>query len=165
VNELEKFALSAEQETWLHRKLKRPGTAQIYRRATAILAVHNGRSPHEVAAVLGVTRQTVYNWLGCCDPNRPDLFLDDAPRAGRPGIGVGALDLLLKRALQLSPGEFGYECPRWTSALLRQHVVKSQGPDVSGETIRRRVRRLGFFWRNGAYVRRSKSEFADSVQV
>ncbi len=155
--------LAEEHKTWLRGKLRNPGSAQVYRRVAALLAVHKGRSPNEVAEVLGVTRQTVYNWLNSYDPNQPGVGLEDAPRPGRPGIGVGEMELLLDQALQKSPRDFGYDSNRWTTALLRKHVINLQGPGVSDETVRRRLRRLGYSWVEGCYVRPRVMEPAQAV--
>jgi transposase len=131
---------------------------QVFRRAAALLAVHAGRSVHEVASVLGVTGQTIHNWLNCCDTDGPDLNLKDAPRAGRPSIGAGELDQLLEQTLGVSPVEFGYAAAQWTCPLLREHVLWLHGPGVSGETIRRRLRRLGYGWKGRRYVRKRPME-------
>ena len=126
---------------------------QVYRRSAALLAVHEGRAVNEVASVLGVTRQTIYNWLNHCVPNRPELNLDDAPRPGRPSIGNGTLDQLLERVLQKSPEELGHDSAGWSTPLLRAQVLVEKGPAVSEETIRRRVHRLGYHWSGRRYVR------------
>jgi len=156
---LKKFALSADQATRVRAELKQPGSVQSFRRATALLAVHQGLSVNIVASVLGVTRQTIYNWLDCCDADRSVLNLEDAPRAGRPSIRLGELDLLLDRALLKSPVDFGCVSPSWTTALLRQHVISEHGPAVSEETIRRRLRRLGYRRSGGRYLRKRQPEF------
>jgi transposase len=155
---LKNFVLSADQETRVRCELKQPGSVQAFRRATALLAVHQGRPVNLVASVLGVTRQTIYNWLECCDAARPVLNLEDAPRAGRPSIGLGKLDLLLDLALQKSPGDFGCVSSCWTTARLRLHVISEHGPVVSEETIRRRLRRLGYHWSDGRYIRKYPPE-------
>ena len=150
--------LSLEQQNWLRCQLRQPANAQVYRRAAALLALHEGRSPTEVAAVLGVTRQTIYNWLSSRAQGEPDLNLEDAPRAGRPSLCAGELELLLVRTLQSCPTEFGHAATHWTAPLLREHLSLSGRPDVSEETIRRRLRRLGYNWTAGRYVRQLEPE-------
>jgi len=151
------FILSPEQQYRLRCQLRQPANAQVYRRAAALLALHQGRSANEVAAVLGVTRQTVYNWLSSRGQGEPDLNLEDAPRPGRPSLWTVELDLLLHQALQKCPSEFGHAAAHWTAPLLREHLGLFQCPDVSEETVRRRVRRLGYTWTSGRYVRQLES--------
>jgi transposase len=150
--------LSLEQQNRLRCEIRQPANAHVYRRAAALLALNEGRSATEVAAVLGVTRQTVYNWLSSRGPGKPDLNLEDAPRAGRPSLCAGELELLLVQALQRRPNEFGHAATRWTAPLLREHLILSRRPGVSEETIRRRLRRLGYTWTDGRYVRQLESE-------
>jgi transposase len=147
------FTLSLEQQSRLRCQLRQPANAQVYRRAAALLALHDGRSANEVAAVLGVTRQTVYNWLSCRGQGNQDLNLEDAPRAGRPSLWTVELDELLQQALQKCPNDFGHAAAHWTAPLLREHLGLFQCPEVSEETVRRRVRRLGYNWTGGRYVR------------
>jgi transposase len=61
-------------------------SVQAYRRAAALLGVHQGRPVSQVAAVLGVTRQSVYNWVKTYGGVTEGLELEDAPRSGRPRV-------------------------------------------------------------------------------
>jgi transposase len=155
---LKGLILSLEQQNRLRCQLRQPANAQVYRRAAALLALHQGRSATEVAAVLGVTRQTIYNWLRSRRPGGHELNLEDAPRAGRPTLCTGEMELFLVQALQTSPNEFGHTAAHWTAPLLREHLILSGRPGVSEETIRRTLRRLGYNWTDGRYVRQLESE-------
>ena len=157
------LVLSLEQQDRLRCRLRQPANAHVYRRAAALLALHEGRSAAEVAAVLGVTRQTIYNWLSSRGPGKHDLNLEDAPRAGRPSLCAGELELLLVQALQRCPNDFGHAAPHWTAPLLREHLILSRRPGVSEETIRRRLRRLGYNWTDGRYVRQLEPERDQTV--
>ena len=160
---MKNLILSPEQRNRLRGQLRQPANAQVYRRAAALLALSEGRPATEVAAVLGVTRQTIYNWLTSRAPGKHDLKLEDAPRSGRPRLCAGELELALAEALQRCPTEFGHAAPHWTAPLLREHLVLSQRPGVSEETIRRRLRRLGYNWSDGRYVRQLESELDKTV--
>jgi transposase len=149
--------LTLEQQSRLRCQLRQPANAHVYRRAAALLALHDGRSASEVAAVLGVTRQTIYNWLSSRGPGEHDLNLEDAPRAGRPSLCTGELERLLAQALQSPPNQFGRAAIHWTAPLLRQHLILLERPGVSEETIRRTLRRLGYNWTDGRYVRQLES--------
>jgi transposase len=152
------FILSLEQQKRLRCELRQPTNAHVYRRAAALLALHEGRLAREVSALLGVTRQTIYNWMSCRGEGEQDLNLEDAPRTGRPSLWNGELDLLLEQTLQRSPRQLGYVATEWTAPLLRKQFSLLQRPDVSGETIRRRLRRLGYNWTEGRYTRQLDSK-------
>ena len=152
------FILSQEQQKRLRCELRQPTNAHVYRRAAALLALYEGRLVREVAALLGVTRQTIYNWLSCCGEGEQDLNLEDAPRTGRPSLWTGELDLLLEQTLQRSPRELGCNATQWTAPLLQKRFSLSQCRNVSEETIRRRLRGLGYSWTDGRYRRQLDSK-------
>jgi len=154
---MQNLMLSLDQQTRLRCELKKPANTHVYRRAVALLAIHEGHSPREVAAVLGVTRQTIYNWLSCRGPGQRDLNLHDAPRAGRPSLWTGDLDRLLEQTLRSSPLEFDYAATQWSAPLLRERLSLFPCPSVSDETIRRRLRHLGYRWTDGRYFKPVKS--------
>lgn len=155
-----RFSLTAEQERRLQMELRESGNVQAYRRAAALLAAHQGRAVREVAALLGVTRQTIYNWLSAYGALLDGVSLQDAPRSGRPSLWAGDLDRVVEEALQ--PFGVGRDGPgiRWTAPLLQEHIASRSGKRFSGETVRRQLRRLGYSWRRGRYVRRPEPSIA-----
>lgn len=60
---MDEFALTARGRKQLERTLHRTCDARVYRRTLAILEVGRGESVADVARMLGVSRQSVYNWL------------------------------------------------------------------------------------------------------
>src|SRR6266478_1996524 len=68
----------------LQKQLKHAQDASLYRRTLAILEIDQGKPVAAVAEALGVTRQTVYNWLGSYGETYDPLALVDAARSGRP---------------------------------------------------------------------------------
>ncbi len=160
---MRRLTLTAEQEQRLQMELRENANVPAYRRAAALLAVHQGRPVSDVAAVLGVTRQTVYNWLSAYGDFHEDLCLEDAPRSGRPSLWAGELDRVIEEALQaFGVGPEGPDI-RWTAPLLQEHLASRSGKRFSGETVRRQLRRLGYSWKRGRYVRRPESSFAAPV--
>ena len=57
------FRLSAAQRHELRAVLHGPPATPRYRRAVALLALDAGRLVTEVADLLGVSRQTIHNWV------------------------------------------------------------------------------------------------------
>jgi transposase len=150
--------LTAEQEARLQAELRDSGSVQVYRRAAALLAAHQGRSAGQVASLLGVTRQTVYNWLNTYAKDERGFDLADAPRSGRPSVWTKETEQLLQEALSRPPKETGRNEARWTTAGLQELLASSNRIVVSGETLRRRLRRLGYVWKRGRYVLTSKPQ-------
>ena len=158
------FILSEEQSAGLRRQLKQSQSSSVYRRATALLAVNQGTAVSNVASLLGVTRQTVYNWMAAYSGNKTDKNLHDAPRSGRPRLLTEAIDARIVHALAFSPENFGYRSNRWSAATLRSHVGSLLPCEVSDETFRRRLRHIGYTWKDGHYVRQAEANMTAEFQ-
>jgi transposase len=118
-----------------------------------LLAVHQGLPVSSVAKLFGVTRQSVYNWIAIYGTVKNELDLKDAPRSGRPPLWASELDWVVTDALNRSPKSYGYTAEEWTAGILRLHIFASQKQWFSSETVRRRLRQLGYLWKGGRYFR------------
>ena len=92
------LSLSEKQTEKLRAEMTRGKSGNVYRRAAALLAAHQGFPISDIASLLGVTRQTVYNWIETYSPEgrRPDL--NDAPRSGRPSLWTKEIDDFVVKA-------------------------------------------------------------------
>src|SRR3954467_11428018 len=146
------FHLTAKQRFRLRETRNGTDDADILRRSLAILQLDQGASVAAVAAQLGVTRQTIYNWL--------DRYLRaPTPRALRDHRGHAhvtawdeALLAVLLSALQRPPVQWGYRDQEWTVPLLRQHLTRWDGRRWSETTLRRQLHRSGYVWKRPRYV-------------
>jgi DNA-binding phage protein len=57
------FTLTGWQRRRLERQLREAGGAHVYRRTAALLDLARGRPAAAVARTLGVSRQSIYNWV------------------------------------------------------------------------------------------------------
>src|SRR3954447_24845971 len=101
------FHLTPQQRYRLRRVRDRADDADTFRRTLALLQLDQGLSVATVAAELGATRQSVYNWLD-------RYLLAPTPRALRDARGHGHVsawddDLLpvLRSALKRPPRDWG----------------------------------------------------------
>jgi len=159
------LTLSERQAEKLRAEMTRGKSSHVYRRAAALLAAHQGFSVSNIASLLGVTRQTVYNWIETYSPEGKRQNLNDAPRSGRPSLWTKENDELVTRALASSPQSLGCAAGQWNAATLRRHLELALGRAVCDETLRRRLRRLGYRWQNGQYVRGSDSGLNQPMKV
>jgi transposase len=146
------FHLTAQQRFRLRRTRDTTDDADILRRNLALLQLDQGRSVATIATELGVTRQSVYNWLH-------RYLRAPTPRALREARGHGHVsawddDLLavLRSALERPPGDWGYRDREWTVGLLQQHLARWDGRSWSQRTVRRQVHHLGYVWKRPRYV-------------
>src|SRR5947209_5118319 len=144
--------LTAWQRRKLRTQLRRADEASYYRRLSALLELDRGRSVAEVAALLRVTRQSVYNWAralaACPDP----AVLQDRYGVGRPRLWTEALQALLRTGLERRPYELGYAGMNWTVPLLREYLHHEGGRWLSDDSIRRELDRLGYVGKRFRYV-------------
>lgn len=144
--------LTSLQRRKLRTQLHRAKDASYYRRLLAILELDRDKTVAEVAALLRVTPQSVYNWAhafaACPDP----AILHDHYGIGRPSIWSEDLRTLLRDSLKLRPDELGYLGVNWTIPLLQEHLYLHGGRWLSDDTIRRQLDGLGYVWKRFRYV-------------
>src|SRR5947208_16436158 len=111
---MSEFRLTPAQRHDLRAWLGSTPDVSASRRAVALLALDEGRSLTQAAELLGVSRQSVYNWAQaysrCPDP---DALLSHYG-GGRPGAWTPDLCRLLGDALRRRPHRLGYPGTSWT---------------------------------------------------
>ncbi len=141
--------LSAREQGDLEALLQDP-SAREPRRAQALLWLAQGFPVECIADLLGVSRQTVYNWASRF-ANRPGADprqrVADAPRSGRPPTALGIIEPLLAEALDWDPRDLGYRAVSWTNRLLRRFLWEVHELAVSRRSVSRAPDRLGVAWK------------------
>lgn len=142
--------------TWWQRhrlgeQLKGTQDAHLYRRTLALLEASRGQSIAQVAATLGVTRQSVYNWIASYVPAHDLHALQDKPRSGRPSFWTEDHQAVLRWLMDHTPDEFGYFAGDWTVPLLQEQWKHGTGLRLSPEIVRRGLQEVGYVWKRGRY--------------
>jgi transposase len=106
----------------------------------------------EIAGLLAVTRQRVYNWVQAyvrkSDPNA----LQDVARPGRPRLWTQQRQTLLRSLLETSPDRLGYFGVNGTVPLLQAQSEHTIGQRLSEHTIRGEWARRHYVWKRYRYV-------------
>ena len=149
---MSRLNLTSWQRQRLCQQLATAHDTRLYRRTLAVLEFDRGRAAGDIARMLGVTRQSVYNWVGAySQAHRPAALADEA-REGRPPL-LGEDDRALLRALLAdSPQDLGYPHTGWTVPLLQEVYESGLGRRHSADTFRRALRRMGYVWKRPRYV-------------
>jgi transposase len=124
-------------------------------RAQALLWIAEGFEVAEVAELMHVTRQTVYNGLSRFQERvERDLRarLLDAPRLGRPRAADGTVDELVAAVIDGDPRQFGSHATVWTASLLSRYLREHHAITVSDRTVSRAIDRLGLRWKRPRHV-------------
>jgi transposase len=144
--------LTSGQRRRLQRQLGETQDVSLYRRTLAVLEFEHGRSAADIARMLGMTRQSVSNWVAAyrraCDPSA----LEDHPGRGRLPLLDEEDDHLLQALLARSPQDLGYPHNNWTVPLLQEVLQHALGYLVSDDTIRRVLHRLHYVFKRPRYV-------------
>jgi transposase len=149
---MRELRLTAVQRRWLQAARKAPPSTGSYCRAAALLALDEGQSVGSVAELLGVSRQSVYNWTRAfVQSPRPETLSDDFG-GGCPTLWTEEARALLGQCFRHRPEELGYTGMNWTVTLLRTCLLDRTGLQLSGDRIRRQLQRLGYVWKRFRFV-------------
>jgi transposase len=153
--------LSTRQRTELETFMLHTPSAKERCRAQAVLWLDEGETADQVAELLHVSRQTVYNWAerylqrqGLDISSR----LADAPRPGRPPTALGIIDPLIAEVIDTDPRNLGYHSTVWTAPLLGEYLKQVHGIEVSRKSISLAIARLRFRWKRPRHHLAQRSE-------
>lgn len=137
--------------SWQRRRLRRQLTetldARLFRRTLAVLEFDYGRSVADLARMLGVTRQSVYNWIETYTQDHDPAALQDEPGRGRhPSLDEDEQHLL-EALLAVAPQDLGYPHVSWTIPLLQDLLEIATERRLSEDTLRRVLHQLDYVWK------------------
>jgi transposase len=144
--------LTPAQMQQLERQLLQTDDVRFYRRTLAVLMWGRGSSVTEIASLLDVRRQSVYNWLATYTSSSDPNHLRDAMRSGRPRRWTSQTEALLADTIGMPPDQLGYLAVNWTVPLLQDHLERESSIRFSDDTIRRALHHLGYVWKRYRYV-------------
>jgi transposase len=142
--------LSNRQRIDLETFMLHTPSAREHRRAQAVLWLAEGETADQVAELLHVSRQTVYNWAERFQQRQGlDLRsrLADAPRPGRPPSALGIIDPLIAEVIDTDPRKLGCHSTIWTAPLLREYLEQVHGIAVSQKSVSFAIARLRIRWK------------------
>src|SRR5262245_2578022 len=129
--------LTSWQRQRLRRQLSATADVRLFRRLLAVLECDYGRPVADIARMLGVTGQTVYNWIEAyTEGGGPAALADQRGSGYRPLLDEDG-EHLLEALLALSPQDLGCPHVSWTVPLLREALEIATGQRLSDDTLRR----------------------------
>lgn len=155
-----RLGFRAAQRRQLQQYVHRTRTAAEYRRLVALLEIDQGTSVREVAHLLRVSEQSIYNWMARLG-SRASIRratgaalrtrVTDQPRRGRPTVWTDTHVACVQQLLASSPEAWGYFATGWTVPLLQEHVQQTLGLSIADDTLRRALHQWGYAWTRGRY--------------
>jgi len=121
---------------------KRNSEEAIKRRVRAARLLLAGKSPPEVARLVGAPRQTVYRWREVLEASGIDA-LREMSKGGRPAqLGAGELSRLYVMLLEGATAH-GFATPLWTLKRVRQLIEREFDVRYSEVHVWRLLGQLG----------------------
>ena len=148
---MSQLTLTSWQRRRLRRQLAEAQDARLFRRTLAVLEFDRGRTAADIASMLGVARQSVYNWVQAYAQALDPASLRDRVGSGRRRLLGEDHEHLLESLLAVSPQEVGYPHVGWTVPMLQEAVHVATGLRVSDDTLRRALHRLDYVWKRPRY--------------
>src|SRR5262245_26584142 len=147
VKSMSRLNLTSWQRQRLRSQLAATRDMRLYRRTLAVLEFDHGRSAADIARMLGVTPQSVYNWVEAYTQDHDPRSLEDEPGRGRHSMLDEDQEHLLEALLAVSPQKLGYPHSSWTVPLLQEVLEVATGRRISDDSLRRALDRLDFVWK------------------
>lgn len=144
------ISLTEQEAADLARVTSSARQVRQWRRYRAIQFLAEGQSPQQVAAVLGCSLASVYNWAAAWQQRGPTGLTEPKHAGRRRTLDAEALRLL-ESWLETDPQTLGEQTTGWTEPLLHTHLTQA-GYQVSQRTLRRTLHRLGWRWKRPKYV-------------
>jgi transposase len=148
---MSRLNLTSWQRRRLQHQLAETRDARLFRRTLAVLEFDYGRSAADIARMLGVTRQSVYEWVEVYTRDHDPASLEDEGGRGRHPLLDEDQEHLLEALLAVSPQDLGYPHVCWTVPLLREVLEIATEQRVSEHTLRRVLKRLDYMWKRPRY--------------
>lgn len=142
---------SAERER-LEQAARSTRDKQVWLRMRALLLWDEGQSATQVSRTLDVGRQSLYEWRERYLERRDPADLLDRPKSGRKPSLSPAKRERLAEILEQEPKEYDHQSHGWTVPLLVQHLQSHEDVSLSGTTLRRTLRSMGYCWKRPRYV-------------
>jgi len=148
---MSRFNLTSWQRRRLRRQLEETRDARLFRKTLAVLEFDHGRSAADIARMLGVTRQAVYDWIEIYTEDHDPTSLADQEGRGRHRLLDEDHEHLLEALLAGSPQDHGYPHTSWTLPLLQEVLEIATELRVSQATLRRALHRMDYLWKRPRY--------------
>jgi transposase len=144
------ISLTEQEATDLAHATSRARQVRQWRRYRAIQWLAEDQSPQQVAAVLGCSLASVYNWAAAWQ-HQGVTGVREPKHAGRTRTLDAAALRLLEHWLAADPQTLGEQTTSWTVPLLHTRLTQGGYP-ISQRTLRRALHRLGWGWKRPKYV-------------
>jgi len=141
----------------LHRAYAK-GEVRLLKRIHALLYIFEGKSVAEVAELLSLSEQTIYNYVKGFILNRLDSLVYQRPPGRAPKLSKTQKKVLAK-LIERGPEAAGYDCGCWDTTLIQDLILTRFGREYSVHYVAELLKNMGFSYQKARFV----SEHLDDV--
>lgn len=140
------FHLKPKDLSQIEQAIQSAPEPEVRQRAIALRLLHLGHSPEQVAQVVLVTANTIYDWHKRWR-EQGLAGLRDRQRSGRPSKADSAYIARLEALLKTDPAELGLPFTIWTIQRLRLYLHEQTQILLSYTRFRSLLSRMGYRWK------------------
>lgn len=144
----------------LHQAYKQ-GNVRLIRRIHALLYFFEGKPVAEIVEVLGLSVQTIYNYLKAFILNRLDSLVYKRPPGRAPKLTQTQKKVLAK-LIERGPQAAGYDCGCWDTTLIQDLILTRFGREYSTHYVAELLKNMGFSYQKARFV---SNHLADVVAL
>lgn len=134
----------------LHRAYK-TRSLRLVKRIQAIIFLIDGYTVSEVAHILNLSEQSIYNYIKAFISRRLASFKYKQP-PGRPARLTKSQKKELCKLIDEGPLEAGYDCGCWDSSLLQDLILSQFGVEYTPQYIAQLLKNLGYSYQRAKFV-------------
>jgi transposase len=132
---------------------------RLIRRIQALLSFFEGKTVAEIVEVLGVSGQTIYNYLNTFILNRLDSLVYKRPPGRAPKLSKTQKKVLAK-LIDRGPQAAGYDCGCWDTTLIQDLILTRFGREYSVHYVAELLKNMGFSYQKARFVSDHLAEVA-----
>lgn len=134
------------------------GELRLIKRIHALLFIIEGKTVAEVAEMLKLSLQTIYNYITAFVLERLDSLVYHCP-PGRPRKLTKTQRQILAKLIERGPEKAGYDCGCWDTVLIQDLIYTRFAVAYNPHYVAELLKNMGFSYQKGRFV----SDHLDNV--
>ena len=139
------------------------GELRLIKRIHALLSITDGKTVSEVAELLNLSLQTVYNYITAFLLKRLESLMYKRP-PGRPRKLSKTQRKVLAKLIERGPEKAGYDCGCWDTVLIQDLIYTRFGVEYNPHYVAELLKNMGFSWQKARFVSDHLDDVADAQQ-
>lgn len=124
----------------------------------AVAAVQGGQSPERVANVLGIHRDTIYDWLAKYRQGGWNALKRRSAPGRAPKLNAAAMRWIYRAVVEKTPQQFCFEYALWTRAMVAALILRKFKVSLALNSVGRLLAQLGITCQKPLSKAREQSE-------